>query len=166
VYDARSTAVNREGIYYASSAICINNCFGWGTITGLANLWHVERFRWHVAFTAVPVFYVFCPTSISILWRIWMYIDTHTHISDCIEIVYELHLVPNNSLSEIFLHKLGAVQSVDWIFITGALAWQWLGEYVTMHKTFYNCLFKEEVAAAPVTSRFSSLPHSSRRCLL
>ena len=47
---------------------------------GLTNLWceypkwHADRFPWQVAFTALPGFYFFCPTSISILWRIRTYI--------------------------------------------------------------------------------------------
>ena len=44
----------------------------------------------------------------------------YTHIADCIEIVYELPLLPNNTVSETFLHKLGAVRSVDWMFIIWA----------------------------------------------
>jgi hypothetical protein len=40
------------------------------------------------------------------------------------EIVYELPLLPNKTTSETFLHEWGAVRSVDWIFITGVLAWQ------------------------------------------
>jgi len=28
----------------------------------------------------------------------------------------------------LFVHKSGAVRSVDWTFIIGVLAWRWLGE--------------------------------------
>ena len=69
------------------------------------------------------------------------------------ENVYELPLLPNNTASETFLHKSGAVRCVDWILITGKLAWRWLGEYVTLDKTFYS-LLKEGAVAAPVTSTF------------
>ena len=59
---------------------------------------------WHSLIS--QFFYVFYPTSISILWRIYMhiytYIYTNTHISDRVEIVCELHLLPNNSVSETF----------------------------------------------------------------
>ena len=41
--------------------------------------------------------------------------------------------------------KIGAVRSSDWIFITGALAWLWLGEYVTLDKKFCSFLCKQEV---------------------
>ena len=43
--------------------------------------------------------------------------------SDCVETVYELPLLANNTESEIFLHKLGVVQSFDRIFIMGVPAW-------------------------------------------
>jgi len=40
---------------------------------------------WHAAFTAVTLFYFFCPTSVSILWRICGYIHTHIWLRrDCI----------------------------------------------------------------------------------
>ena len=55
---------------------------------------------------------------------IYIYTHTHTNISDCIEIVYELPLLPNNTASEIFSHPSGELRSVDWIFITGAPAWR------------------------------------------
>jgi hypothetical protein len=62
----------------------------------------------------------------------------YIHIPDCIETEYELLLLPNDTACETFLHKSGVMCSVDWIFITGAPAWKWLGEYVTAGKTFYN----------------------------
>ena len=58
------------------------------------------------------------------LWRIYVYI----RISDSIETVYELPLLPNNTRSETFLHKSGAVRIVVWLFITGEPVWRWLGE--------------------------------------
>jgi hypothetical protein len=44
-------------------------------------------------------------------------------LSACAETVYELPLLPNNTASETFLHKPGAMRNVDWIFITGSPAW-------------------------------------------
>ena len=120
------------------------------------------KFPWHVAFTAVPNVSFFCPTSIPILWRTCV----HTHVSDCIETVYELPLLPNNTASETFLHKSGAVLSVDWVFIIGVRAWRWLGEYVTLDRTFYDLLFKQAVIAPPVTAIFSSTLLPSGRPLL
>jgi len=46
------------------------------------------------------------------------------------ENVYGLPLLRNNTANETFLQKLGAVRSVDWMFITEAPTWRWLGEYV------------------------------------
>ena len=91
-------------------------------------------------------------------------ICTYTHIClrrDCVWITVAIITV-----SETFWHKSVAVWSVDWIFVIGAPAWPWPDQYVTLDKTFYTLLFKPEVVAAPVTSIFSSLSHSSRRPLL
>jgi len=104
----------------------------------------------------------FCPTSVCILWRTCVYI----HISDCEETVCELPLLPNNTASETFLHKPGVLRSVDWIFIIGVPAWRWLGNYMTLDKTFYKLPFKQEVIAALVISKCPSLSHCSRRSLL
>jgi hypothetical protein len=119
----------------------------------LTNLWHacpkwrVERFLGTRDSLLSQFLNFFCSTSVSILWRTRICI----HISDCVETVYKLPLLPNETASEIFLHKSGAVRSVDWIFIIGAPAWGWLGEYVALEKTFYDFIFKQELLAAPVT---------------
>jgi len=106
-----------------------------------------------------------CPNFFIALPDHWLCI-VETHTPDCVEIVYELPLLPNNTASETFLHHSGAVRSVDWIFIIGAPAWRGMGEYVPLDKTFYNFLFKREVVAATVTFKFSSLAHSSMRPFL
>ena len=66
------------------------------------------------------IFYFLCPTTVAILCTMCV----HIHISDCVETVYELPLLPNSTAGETFLHKSGAVRRVDWIFITGAPAWR------------------------------------------
>lgn len=77
---------------------------------GLANPWPMcqqwctERFAWHATFTAALFF--LCLTSISVLYRIIVY----KHIPDCIDIVYELPLVPDNTMSETFLHRSGVMR--------------------------------------------------------
>jgi len=48
-------------------------------------------------------------------------------MSDCVEVISELLLLPNNMAIETFLHKSGAMRSADWMFIIGAPAWRWLG---------------------------------------
>ena len=87
------------------------------------------------------------------------------YVTDCVQTVFELPLLPNNTASETFLHKSGAVRRVDRIFITRKPAWRRLGEWATFDKMFH-ILFKQELLAAPVTSKFSSLSHSLRRPLL
>lgn len=54
------------------------------------------------------VFYFFCPTSVSILWRMCV----HIHIPDFVDTVFELWLLTNNTVRETFLNKLGVVWSV------------------------------------------------------
>jgi hypothetical protein len=81
----------------------------------------------------------------------------HIRISDCVETVYELPLLTNNTVSEIFLPKSGGVRSVDWIFIIRAPTWLRLGECLSLDETFNDLLFKQELAIAAVTSIISSL---------
>ena len=50
---------------------------------------------------------------------------------------------------------IGAVRSVDRLFIAGAPVWRWLGEYVTLGRTFYRLLLKQEVTVAAA----QLLPH-------
>jgi hypothetical protein len=83
------------------------------------------------------------------------YVPIYTHLTVW-QTVYELQLPPNNTACETFLHKSGAVRSVDWIFIMKAPAWRWLGEYVTSDKTFCKLLFKQDVIQDPVTAAFTS----------
>jgi hypothetical protein len=89
----------------------------------------------------------------------------HTHIwvpTDCIWITVPTKLY----CSVTFLYKIGALRSVDWIFIIEAPAWRWLSQYVTLGRTFYNIIFKQEAVSAQITSKFSYLTHSARRTLL
>ena len=50
------------------------------------------------------------------------YINTHIHISDCIQTLYELPLLPNKIASKTFLHKSGVLRSVEGIFTIAATA--------------------------------------------
>jgi len=66
---------------------------------------------WHAAFPAVlTLFYFFSPTSVSIGYHAEY---VYTHISDCVETEYQLTLLPNNTASEMFLHRSGAMRRVD-----------------------------------------------------
>jgi hypothetical protein len=146
--------------------------------TGLTNLWHAcskqheERFAWHVTLTTVQFFSFVLPEerlcivkNIRMHIYIYMHTHTHTHISDCLEI-YELPLLPNNTVGEILLHKTGGVWSFDWIYINGAPAWRWIGEYVTLDKKFYSLIFEKVVVEVPFTSTLSFSLHCSRKPLL
>jgi len=81
----------------------------------------------------------------------------HVHTPDCVEIIYELQLLPNNI--DTFLHKSGAVQSV---YVSlgrrsggdGSNTCHWTKRFIPL---------KQEVAATAATSTFSSLLHSLRR---
>ena len=86
------------------------DCRTYGTRKDFLGTWH----------SLLPhfFFYSFCPTSVAILWRICAYI----HISECVDTVYELPLLPSNTASGTYLHNSGAVRSVHWIFIIGAPA--------------------------------------------
>ena len=46
------------------------------------------------------------------------------HITDCVEVVYELPLLPNKSDSATFLYKPGAMRNVDQIFLIEVPAWR------------------------------------------
>ena len=138
--------------------------------TGPTNLWHAcpkwhaGRFPWHAAFTALQFLLFLLPNWLLHIVKT-MYVCIH--ISDCVENVYELPLLPNHTASETFLHKSEAVRIIDWVFITGALALRWLGEYVTLNKMFYNLIFKKKaVAAAQFSSKFSFVSHLSRKPVL
>jgi len=50
-----------------------------------------------------------------------MCIRTHS-LYDCLEIVYELPLLPVSTVIETILHQSKAMRSVDWIFIIGVPA--------------------------------------------
>jgi len=39
----------------------------------------------------------------------------YVHLSDCLDIVYELLLLPNIIVNETFLHKFGTVGNMDWL---------------------------------------------------
>jgi len=85
----------------------------------------------------------------------------YIYITDCVKVVYDLPLLPSYeyTASETFLHKPGAVWSVDWIFINGAPVWRWLGEYVLKSS------FKQKAVATPSYFRIFLL-HSSMKPLL
>jgi len=64
----------------------------------------------------------FCFTSLARSASLYCKERVYIHMSDCVNTVYELPLLPNNTDSKTSLHLSGAVLSVDWMFITGAPA--------------------------------------------
>jgi len=90
----------------------------------------------------------------------------YIYISDCVDVVYELPLLSNNTASKTFLNESGGVQSVDWIFYHWRASLVVTGGICGIRQNIYNLLFKQEVVAAPVIATLSSLLHSSRRPLL
>jgi hypothetical protein len=69
----------------------------------------------------------FCPNFFLFYFldqRLYIAKCARLHISDCVETVYELPLLPNNTEGETFLHKSEAMRSIGWIFIIGAPAWR------------------------------------------
>jgi hypothetical protein len=91
--------------------------------------WPPESFPWHTALLLSQIFYFFFSDQLSLslslsLSLCFSHTHTHTQISDTVQTAYELHLLPNNTVNEIFLLKSAAVRSVDWIFVTGIPAWR------------------------------------------
>jgi hypothetical protein len=75
-------------------------------------------------------FLFLCRTSVSKLWKIYAYI----HISDWVDIAFELTLFPNYTANETFLRKSGGMGSVTSVFVIEATSCGWLKEYVTLDK--------------------------------
>jgi len=97
------------------------------------------------AFTAVPIFHFLCPTSVTKLWTLCIY--THTYLTACrLYMNYRRYQITN------ICTQIWAVRSVDWIFIVGAPVWRWLGQYVTLGRTFCCLLLKREATAVAVTA--------------
>jgi hypothetical protein len=65
------------------------------------------------------------------------------YISACLGTVYDLPLLPNNTASETFLHRLGALRIIDYIYHWGARL-AVTGKYVTLNKTFYKFLLNRK----------------------
>ena len=135
--------------------------------SGLPTLWHAypewhgERFPWHAAFTAVPIFFI----SFATLASLYCAAHVHMHTACTAYRLYKnCHCYQITLQGNIFT-QIGAVRSVDWIFIVGAPAWRWPGEYGTLGRTFYSLLLKQEVVTATFSAN-CTLSHSARRTLL
>jgi hypothetical protein len=80
----------------------------------------------------------------------------YIHISDCVENVYELPLLPNNTASEIFLHK-----SEQCEVLTGYTVYHWCaglavtGRIRDIGQNALQSVFQAESGSSPVTATFS-----------
>jgi len=88
-------------------------------------------------------------TTVSLLCRTCVHVHTHTHThthtyllrTDCIwnTVATEQQKLRMKHLWT----QIGVLRTVDcvfWLFITGAPAWRWLNQYVTLERTFYSIL--------------------------
>ena len=96
--------------------------------------WHMERFPWHAAFTVVPIFFISVATPASPYCAEHVY--KHTRRTAYRR--YKNYHCYQITLQWNIFTQIGAVRSVDWVFTVGAPAWRWLGEYVTLGRTFYS----------------------------
>jgi hypothetical protein len=120
-----------------------------GCRTGMLNLkhtcpkWQVERFIWHMAFTAAPLFLFLLPDQC--LYIVKNMCKQYIHKSDHVETVYELLLLPNNTASETFLQKSGAMQVLTWDLPMG----HWPVVTGQIHNTGQHVLQSPQYTADP-----------------
>jgi hypothetical protein len=98
--------------------------------------WQAERIPWHVAFSAVPIFIISFARPASPYCAEYVYIYIYIYISDTVQTVYVLPLVPNNTAVKRFYTNLERCEVLSGYLSLGAPAWRWLDQYVTSHKTF------------------------------
>jgi hypothetical protein len=77
----------------------------------------------------------------------------YTHISDCVQIVFELPLLRSKNKKWNIFTQIRAVRSVDWIFIVVAPAWRWQRQYMILGRSFYSLLLKHEAVSNTVSSK-------------
>jgi hypothetical protein len=110
--------------------------------------------KWHAAVTTVPIFFLFIlPDHRLNIVKLCMYI--YRYLTP-----YRLYMnyrcYQTTRQWNIFT-QIWAVRNVDWIFIVGAPEWRWLGEYVTLDRTFCRLFLKLQIAPATVTAKFAFL---------
>ena len=87
-----------------------------------------------------------CPTSITILWTLCVYIHTY----DTVQTVYELPFLPNNTAAKhLYTNRSGEKCCLD-IYRWDA----WLDQYVTLGRTFYRIILEHELVAAQLLPHF------------
>ena len=85
------------------------------------------------------IFYSLCPTSVSVLWIFCIYTYMTAYI---LYMNYRCYQIKTES--ETFLHKSGAVRSVERDIVIGMSDWRCLGVHVTLHNVIgmpdWRCL--------------------------
>ena len=112
-----------------------NGSFDIMTRPALANLWHACP-KWHAASSthcSPNIFISFVPPP-SLYCAKYVYI--HTYLTA--QRLYMSYRCYQITLQWYIFTQIGAVRSVDWIFIVRAVAWRWLGEYVALDRAFYS----------------------------
>ena len=132
----------------------------------LAMLGLVNNLR-HAAFTAVPEALISLSDQRLFIGKnmclcVCVCIHTHTQTAHRLYMNYRWYQI---TVKWNVLHISGAVRSVDWIFIIGTLVCVWLGQYVTLDRTSYSLILKQEAVAATVGATFCYLSHYPRRPL-
>jgi hypothetical protein len=96
-----------------------------------------------VALTAAPIFIFISVAQPASLYceRVYIYTWAGT--------VYDLPLLSNNTVSETFLQKSGAMRGVDWINITGEPAWRWLGQSRDIGQNVFQSSFQTGSSSKP-----------------
>jgi hypothetical protein len=107
--------------------------------------------------TAVPIYCVW-PASLHCAEHLYIY----THIWVCRQYTRMNYRCYQTTPQWNIFTQIGAGRIVDWIFIVGTQVWWWLGEYMTLDRTFYSLLFQTGSSSSP----FSSLSRSSKTPLL
>ena len=98
-----------------------------------------RKFSWQAAFPAFSnIFYSFSRLA-SLYGEHYVYI----HTSDTVETVYELPLLPSNTVVKHFYTNRSGAKCWPDIYRWGA-GLRWLGEYVTLDRTFYSLLLNRK----------------------
>ena len=154
-------------ISLAHSTKCSPNYFDSFCQTSISILWRI-----YVCVCVYIYIYIYIYVCVCVCVCVYIHTHTHTHTHTCTYIHipayrmfmnYCLLLLPNNTAREAFLHKSGLVWSTDCIFTIEVLCGGDWAEYVILDTAFYCLLFKQKVVPASLTSKFSSLSHSSTR---
>ena len=90
------------------------------------------------------------PESLNCAEHVYIHTHTHTHLT-----AYRLYMncrCYQTTLQWNIWIPVRAVRSVDRIFIVGPPVWRWLDQSVTLDRTFYSLLLKQQAAAATVTA--------------